>query len=231
MPLVCQSPRIVYVHVPKTGGTRTDAILRAVGARKEGAGHDSIRVVPYAIRRTSTCVATLRDPWSWYASWYEHAMTLGDEGRRKLREWGRGSTEWRDVMYGVTHPEDQPRHHKCPGVLWTQNGSISRVTAPHGVYTWAVRYFLQERDGSWATDKVVDTAQLGAGWSAILGAEIDDTKANERKGGILPANYADAYDDEMIGWVARADAPMIEHFGWEPFAPLSSPVFDLRGDA
>ena len=228
VPLICQRPRVVYVHVPKTGGTQTAAILRARGAIKEGAEHGPIRVVSHDTRAASTCVATLRDPWSWYASWYEHALTLGDEGARRLSAWGRGATDWRSVMHGVTHPEPPPGCPRSPGVLWTQGGDWSRVTAPHGLYTWAVEYFTQERSGAWAVDRVIDTAQLIEGWSEVLGVDVARGRANERKPDALPDRYADAYDDEMISWVSKADKPMIDLFGWEPFAPLSAPVVNIR---
>jgi len=227
MPLTCQTPRpVVYVHIPKTGGTQTRAVLRQVGgARKVGAGHDSIRVVPYNVRRDSLCVATLRDPWTWYASWYEHSIAaLGDEGRNRLAAWGNGAHDFESVLYGVTHPEDLPRSPLWPGVLFMHAGSFRRVTAPHGLLSWCWRYFCCERDGSDAVGAVIDTAQLTAGWAEVLGVKVPDGTANARKSSILPESYADAYSPEMLEWVREADAPIIDRFGFEPFQPLDKPV-------
>ena len=228
MPYVCQDPDpVVYVHIPKTGGTQSRETLRPHGGRKEGAGHDSIRVVPYALRASSLCVASIRDPWSWYASLYEHAMNLGDEGRRLLKQWGNGSDDWAAVLYGMTHPLDLPSAPKVPGVVFRHVGSYPRSTAPHGLFTWVLRYFCQERDGTWAIDAVIDTAQLSAGWSSILNEPPTDARANARRPLALPADYAEAYTPEMIEWVRRADAPMVGLFGFDPFAPMAQPVTHL----
>jgi len=227
MPYVCQSPApLVYVHIPKTGGTQTREILRARGGRKEGAGHDSIRVVPYALRRDSLCVASLRDPWTWYASWYEHARRLGDEGVRLLRQWSDTPGDFESVLYGVTHPEDLPTAPKRPGVIFTHDGSYPRATAPHGLFTWLWGYFCCERDGTEIVDVVIDTAQINEGWASILGEPVEG-HANGRSIPTLPKNYADAYTPEMIQWVRAADAGLIERFGFEPFVPMPQPVTHL----
>jgi hypothetical protein len=229
MPFVCRSPQsLVYVHIPKTGGTQSREILRAHGGRKEGRGHDSIRVVPYALRRDSLCVATLRDPWTWYASWYEHARRLGDEGLRLLRQWSATPLDFESVLYGLTHPYDLPAAPKRPGVVFVHDASYPRSTAPHGLLSWCWRYFCCERDGTEVVDVVIDTASLTEGWSQVLGVDVKPGKANQRPAGVLPTDYAAAYTPEMVGWVHQADAPLIQRFGFEPFAPLRSPVVHLE---
>ncbi len=229
MPYVCQSPApLVYVHIPKTGGTQTREILRAHGGRKEGKGHDSIRVVPYALRRDSLCVATLRDPWTWYASWYEHARRLGDEGLRLLSQWSDTPEDFESVLYGVTHPLNLPAAPKRPGVVFVHDETFPRSTAPHGLLTWLWGYFCCERDGTEAVDVVIDTASLTDGWSQVLGTKVNNGRANKRPKGILPADYAAAYTPEMVEWVRAADASLIDRFGFEPFKALPTPVVHLE---
>jgi hypothetical protein len=92
--------RFIFLHVPKTGGKWVTRVLEIIGA-------EVIPIAPHAdLRSVSTFggrirVAFVREPLSWYQSWWRHRHTFGDWNESEpLDRFGRGSFE--EFLLGVT---------------------------------------------------------------------------------------------------------------------------------
>jgi len=96
-----------FVHMPKTGGTWVRRkLLRETGRAEHHRAVD--------LPRPSWGI--VRGPSDWYESYWLHCMRANR--RRDLKAWGGGSHEFRDVLYGWTHPAPElvPMHE--PAVLF-----------------------------------------------------------------------------------------------------------------
>jgi hypothetical protein len=72
--------KLVFVHVPRTGGSFISAVLRDhLGLDAKAPRfptHASYEELPVEFRdRPGFCV--VRNPWDWYVSWYHHGMKRG----------------------------------------------------------------------------------------------------------------------------------------------------------
>jgi len=210
-----QTASLYHVHMPKTGGTSVHCAFNAhagVPSRVHG-GHDPAWMHPSDLARRRV-VGTVRDPWSWYCSLYEHAMNNNVGQRALLSEWGGGSQAFRDVVHGWTGHRQGPR--KRPGVIWETVGD-SQPAAHEGLWSYAVRYFYQSAPGSWLTDCLLDTAQLDAGLR-LLGVEPVERKntRNHRGAGRfrMPDDERGRWDAEMLRWVERGDGTLSRELGY-----------------
>ena len=234
------SNRHIFVHLPKTGGTTTTRILArhdggTVHLRGRG-GHDPGWMVRPDELAGRTLIGNVRDPWSWYCSWYQHSRIAGDAAVNDLRTWGGGSIEWRDVLRGVTRGARSPH-----GI-----GVILRIPQPHrsdaraalarhhwGLASWLATWCYGASDSwrrgpvlaRWGVPEFVHTSRLAEGLSALLGVPLDELSAFERANTRWhradqqygPADYRDWYDDEMMAWVQAADGWYAEALSLRPF--------------
>jgi hypothetical protein len=88
--------QLVFVHIPRTGGSFIKGVLRDHLDLETRAPrlptHASYDELPVECRdRHGFCV--VRNPWDWYVSWYHHSMTRGprlaalDPGDPKRENW------------------------------------------------------------------------------------------------------------------------------------------------
>lgn len=203
------TPKYLFVHVPKTGGMwTTDILLRFAGGEKNGDSmyHRPKLDLPHGNGRLS--LSNVRDPWSWYASWYLHCR---DRKEPWLQEYGRGSTTFKDVLFGLTHP-DKVRPRKLGG-YWPE-------TYFDEVDIWKARnlgFCTYAFDYMWggAVDIAVPLDRLQEGMSKLLDKDL--SREPVRNAHREHSTYKNFYTDEMIRWVQDADRSLIFQYGFEPF--------------
>ena len=187
---------LLYVHLPRTGGTFVSNVLerQGIGSRQlssEVDGHDGIRLVPETTADTTLTFATLRDPWSWYASVYAHYRHKGRfDGA--LHEYFGNQVSFKDVIQGLTHPADYPKIRldhdaRYPGARIPEPGLPGQLARGGiGLYTWMVirmlcrhpledvpgigAMLLEEGDLPWGVNAIVDTSQLRDGLCSVIQA-------------------------------------------------------------
>ena len=61
--------KLVYAHIPRTGGTSISSFMHSLGATRKYGNHCSIASLPEELKDFTT-FCTMRDPVEWYASQY-----------------------------------------------------------------------------------------------------------------------------------------------------------------
>ena len=213
----------IYIHMPKTGGSWMSQYLceHHSGQRIGGHGHQSATTLGKRYTDGKMLWATIRDPWSWYLSWYAHGMRA-DHYKERYAVYGGGSTEFKDVLMGVLSRDPQ----RCPErstVIWhlpnEKGGRKSFLESECGLYSWTFFYMFGD-----VVRTFVEMSRMDEGILELFGAAPDKEPANVRTFK-LPRPPEEMYDDEMVEAVYRADSFLISTLGYEdPFQPLSDAV-------
>jgi len=209
VPTIDLSRGLVAFHAPKSGSSHVMREMQADGAFRLGEQHEGVDLHRWALKGQWTAFGTVRNPWDWYCSWYQHAMSTRGDGCLP----GYGKT-FREVLRAATgSPELWPVR---PGVFYDFDDDRR----------WAGGLCTQTHESIYGydLDAYVSTDRINEGLSRLLGREVTGQKhsADAREGRDVTrpwesARYADWYDDQMVEWVAGADASMINRFGFEPF--------------
>lgn len=217
----------IYIHMPKTGGSwMSNYLSREHAGRVVGShGHQPIYTIAKHALEGKLPWGTVRDPWSWYLSWWSHGVRSGNYGER-LAVYGGGSTEFKDVLMGALSrdPERCPEH---TGGIWSlHNEKQARqdyLGGLGGLYTWAFFHIFGTEVRTF-----VDMNRMHEGVEELFGAAVDSNlypPANTRTHK-LPKSPDEMYDEEMIDAVYDEDSFLISHLGFEePFSSLPEPVF------
>lgn len=216
-----ETERLIYVHCPKTGGIFIERVLRLEQRGRSLMGvHDPATQLSQEILQGRAVMATVRNPWDWYVSFYHYALeTCGDHEREKgLLAYGQGETGFRAFLYGATHLAEV----KIPmgvGVFWVMKGLGTRTIenaqkSGIGLCTLAYQTMYMSPRNAWLCTHLLDTAQLhDALWAlARLDPERKALWAPQNVGCHLPPDAL--YDAEMASWVARADTFVLEVGGY-----------------
>ena len=239
------SPRLYYVALPKTGGTRILTLLPALvpGSRPRGK-HERIRGEDLVPGRRFA--GSIRSPWAYYVSLWAYGCA-GHGGIRVALAEHPASAEW----YG--DPRDPaPFRRWLPRVLCDHEALA--LTPPrvrkNGAARFAGLLTLRFAEWYWRPDAIAearDIPDLDA-FSAIdqSACFVDDFIRQERLGRDLLAavnragfavdadtfslvmdaptinttgwtgRLADYYDDELVALVAKRERFVIERFGYAP---------------
>lgn len=224
--------------MPKTGGTWLNHVISSLGSYQSlGRAHACVGDLDPSLLKNRLVFGTVREACSWYASWWQHG-TAYDHLAEQMVLWGRGSTEFRDVLWSLTHPwemdaDDLP---EWPGIVWgpPPKDEVKQratrediVSGRRGFWTWGVEHIYGE---PLQVDALIDTAQLQRGIEQILGHTLDPQAYPPRNTRFeRPASALEdariLFDDEMFEWVREADGLMLDRLGYsEPFGPMPSPV-------
>lgn len=222
--------------MPKTGGMSVYRILREVSPTyatvKGPRRHSPAENLPPELLEGKKLFGTVRDPWSWYASLYQHAAS-GKDGLEKLEAWGDGDTSFRSVLYGWTHPSEE-RVGDQFGVVWElpEAEAIAQRkklldNRGQGLYSWAFDYVYGDPIRPYF---LIDTSRLAEGMSELLGVPVSTIEAvrMQNRATHRPASaFADPkkeYSTEMIKWVWEAEKELVGIFDFAPFWRAPSPV-------
>jgi hypothetical protein len=231
-----RTSRAVYGHMPKTGGTWLSQAMRPHGRDRLPMGHAPVRDVWEEHKGSRLLAGTVRDPWSWYASWYEHAKH-NDPYCTVLSEWGGGSVEWADVLWGVTHGR-VPRKGQRAGAIWRAEGSDPSMLEHMGLWSWAVRWFYGDAAGRLSVDHLLDNPGLVEGIKVLEGVDLSSAERTNHRETRSGAKYAFAKrkdywsNPEWVEWVRAADGEMLKALGYtDPGVPSTlGPVIRLKAD-
>jgi len=233
----------VCAFAPKTGSSWFSETCQALGAATRYlGGHDPIWRAPRDGRLRGRLT---REPCRWYASWFFHCLNSGEKQTEGLQVFGGGSSEFRDVLYGATHPE---RGRIPPGGIaitgtphaGDQERKEAGLISAGGVYSWLHRYTYGDVDAwcedaplVWDVDVLVPAERINEG-VAVFGMDAPAARfppigtGQQRARRVRPpASYRGLYTREMVRWVYEAEAEMVAVFGWEPFMPPRQPVFRM----
>lgn len=157
-------------------------------------GHDGIRSVPESIQSQSLIFATMRDPWSWYASIDAHYRHKGRFDGFLLELFGK-VVPFKEVVRLLTgNVSDRAllyRDVRYPGARVHEEKLASKISASGlGLYSWlAIRMFCNDEietvegldrvlhadsDLPWSIHAAVDTAQVRDGLMLVLQAYDPD---------------------------------------------------------
>lgn len=232
--MAVRSDRFIYLRVPKTGSSSThDIFITQENAKIIGWSHmQYVDLTPELIGNRSI-IGTVRNPFSWYYSWYIHAMSLGEPFTSMVAQYGNGRKDFRSALYGITHQWEIEYIPVPVGVFWNCENNYGTEAFRRrriGLCTFAHDYTIGTKEryygngGKWGADIVIPTDRLIEGLAAVLGYEIQGQFVKPRniagtvKGGQpVKTNIEDIYDEEMIRWVNAADAEFIEEFEFKPF--------------
>lgn len=198
--------------MPKTGGTWTGRWLRQIyqGTYFTGHYHDSVDDVDPGDR---TVFGTIRDPWSWYYSWWWQATHSGISKKRVFEYGGEEQLEdFRSVLYGATHPEESKVVVR-PGLFWGPQGrDESFANGGRGLYSWS---FHRVYGDPAKVLNFVDMSDIQGGITSLVGKLPYDASGRPRENvGSYEVSIPDIYDEEMEQWVRDADRKVINMLGY-----------------
>jgi hypothetical protein len=226
------TPRFVFLHLHKSGGTFVnECLLRFVpGARSAGYHLPHTLIPPEVADRP--ILGFVRNPWSYYVSWFAFQSTMPQPNAlfRVLSEDGRLGFA-RTVSNMVNLSQDPERLARVVAALpaqYTGRGLnvpgfvLARIDASPrliGFYSFLFDYMFDARaDGrligrmeTLRDDLPRLLADVGEPVSANLRAHLAEAPPTNTS---VHGDYRDYYDDEVRDLVARHDALVIERFGY-----------------
>jgi len=214
----------IYIHMVKTGGVWMSSYLndnhdgRWIGSHPHSSSGD-LRDHEVEDR---LLWGTIRDPWSWYLSWYSHQKS-------DLDNCG-GSSEFKDVLM-ETLRRDAGHCPESSVVMWSIPGANvsarndTYIDGQGGLFTWTFFHMFGDR-----VKTFVDIGRMHEGVEVLFGGMVteDSSQPTNTRNLELPSSPEEMYDDEMIDAVYRADSHLIEVLGYEgPFSALREPVVNI----
>ena len=103
MPFI--TDELLYVHMPKTGGLWISRILQNVakGIRIPGLPrHTPAMDIPEEYLEDRLMFGSIRDPWSWYTSLWQH-LRAGEDGQQLLAYLDDGEGTFTAFLRGATY--------------------------------------------------------------------------------------------------------------------------------
>lgn len=237
----------IFVHMPRTGGTWVRHFLPRSALRGQDmdtymSSHAPATQIKPEDREGRLVWGTIRNPWDWYLSIYQYAMAHQEEVER-LQVYGSGSTEFKAVIRGMTHPTEDtvPMY---PAVIWRMyldkhkrpGGRAAFIGAGCGLWSWVVQHMYGADPVGHLVDALIDTNHLYQGIPQLLGLPVspegfpvvNDTSARPVS---RIENPRSLYDAESIEWVRQADGKVMEALGYssvQAFMPHPLTVIQTR---
>lgn len=218
------TPMHVYVHMPKTGGMWVAHALHNLGNGHKIPGtrrHARYDDIPQDALEGRMVFGSIRDPWAWYASLWQH-LRNGVDGPPVLRALGDGDESFGAFLRGMTDrqvwatlPEDDRGGWPWPPDLGG------------GFYTSLMRWYFGH---PLKVDALIDQTQLRVGLEQILDVSIDEGRFPPKNSRLdRPAtavkNPHTLYNHDEVALVQDADGEAASELGFlEPFSSLPEPV-------
>lgn len=228
MPTLSPCGKFIHYHAPKTGGSWMAKTWSEAGGRKFDGAHDPYRgTLPKKLEARGMTgeprprvVATVRNPWDWYVSWYLHCLRSSNDAmmQARLKVYGGGSLAFRDVLYGATHmlPDNvgciwSPRRPAPPRAV-SRMEMLERGLFVMGLYTFTMNHHYEA-----GPDVYIATDRLNDAVTELTPGIALPEPYNVRR--FDAAELGAVYDAESAAWVAAADAGWIKWGGWRPDTP------------
>ena len=201
----------------KTGGTwLTHYLVHEYGGKQAGRAHTRY---PGGLGLN---FGSIRDPWSWYASWYCHAVA--SSRMAYMKSFGGGSPGWPNCLLGAL----RPRQQNTPSQLFVLTDTPKRARVDWlnfkggGLWSFMVRWAF----GS-GPMPLIDMHSLYTGVEALLERPIDrgkykplgTRKIRSNSGGrrLKVRTTSDMYTPDLIEKVWEADRDLAEQLGYREF--------------
>jgi hypothetical protein len=224
------TPRFVFLHLHKSGGTfANDCLLRFVpGARRLGY-HLPRSAIPAELAALPV-LGLVRNPWSYYVSWYSFQAALPQQNAlfRTLSEHGRldfKGTISRMVQLAVSPQmlesvvQSLPAHDTNRG-LNLPGFVLNRIAGTGmGFYAFLHAYMFGAPDAALHVGRMetlrTELPRLLRAVGEHVGPEMLAHIASAAPSNTSTHdNYASYYDDELHGLVAQRDREVIERYGY-----------------
>lgn len=230
MPTITGDRRFLVYHAPKTGGTwLRRALLKHCGAERLAGEHNPYTHEVHKEYPEAKLVGTIRDPWSWYCSFYAHAARSQHYGRLwawagrpekaaqierdklgSLNQKERELPSFRDVLWGLTHPlaVEPP---KVAGVFFEVYDADRLGVGRDAGFCQRVHRSVY-RAGPWT---MLCQGNLVEEASELFEVDLRDvppcnTAENAQPGKLW--DYRLWYDNDMVEWVYQADEDMLYEY-------------------
>ena len=214
---------------PKTGSRFVERYVsgprptRAKGEIDGVVRHTRIADLSPEQRGEKSVYCLARSPEEWYPSWWAHMARQPFPHRKIHHSGGLVPTGFRDALYRYcfrTEDTDALRGApEDPSVDWTlpddprsllvENAKRARPGCPLGFWSFVLRFFTEERDGSFDPSSI-EWIVLGPGFEDRLrrhGFRVSYSSPVVGAGGYQPPRW----DDEMVEWVERCDGELLRH--------------------
>jgi hypothetical protein len=222
--------RFVFLHLHKSGGSFVNqCLLRFLPGARELGYHLPRHLVP-AEQASLPVLGLVRNPWSYYVSWYAYQAErprpnalfreLSENGRLGFRETianmqalGQGSPQLDALIAAL------PQAYGNQGINLPGFALESIRGSGIGFYSWLYRYMFGAADDGQHIGRMESLREeLPRMLEAVgqdLSAELREfvRRAPPVNAG-RHAHYADYYDRESIELVAARDAALIERHGY-----------------
>lgn len=219
---------LLFVHMPKTGGIWVADVLRRLAGAQPVPGtqrHTSVHEIPEGALGDRHTFGTLRDPWSWYASMWQH-LRNGVDGPPILRALGSGQEDFPSVLRGMTDPQ-----------IW---GAVPESLrggwpwpAPRNMGLYSA--VLEMMFGSPVEVHIlIDMRHLYEGLSSLLGVLVSPERfpprnTSQDRPATAVACPGGLYGASELRLVEEADWEVSWVLGYEePFKSLDPPLMEIR---
>jgi hypothetical protein len=218
--------KLLYVHMPKTGGLWVAKVLEAVGGSKVPKLHRHCFAgdVPESWTEGRLMFGTIRDPWSWYVSLWRH-LSVGRDGQMLLRHLGGGNQSFEAFLRGATDPAvwcQTPNRYTQAWWDWPVGGDGLWSETFRSIYGHQAIY---EHEGC-IPEVLIDTAQLTEGLTELLGTDVSRVPRQNTAAAKSRVPLGDPkgnYTAELVALVREYDGELAHRIGYdEPFQKLPS---------
>lgn len=189
--------QVAFCHVPRMGGTFVTSVLESCGEGRRGGTssdpHQGMRHFSRSVLESRLLLGSIRDPWSWYLSFYGMFRNQKTKGVSGVLQEACGGTSgtFDEVIRRMTSPTGHMLmlEPKIPGFKNARNPRIYDVMKKSeiGLWSWYVLTSFavegsEESPGEtkWLADLILDAANLERGLSTLMGALDSKNEAPPR---------------------------------------------------
>lgn len=223
--------RFIYVHLHKSGGTFVNECLMRFfpGARQLGY-HMPCRLIPHVLRKLPV-LGFVRNPWSYYVSWYSFQSERGNGGNalyrclsdngtlgfrdtvRNMLELGAGSAKLDELLQAL------PDAYSTKGFNIPAPALAPLRNSGEGFYSFLYLYMYSGHAGKLHLGRTEalreDFLEFFSRFDIPISAEARDFVVNATaRNASRHSDYASYYDAELRDLVAARDKTVINAFGY-----------------
>lgn len=221
----------IFIHMPKTGGTWVQEVLRVLlGATKKSRPHAPIwedRWRHPEVFKTRTPFGVMRDPWSWYLSFYQYIMAHPVEIDR-VKVYCDGNYDFKSFIEGLQN-RSEDNLPDLPGIIWRlavvkeHKKAVRKRVAESPLGFWGfIATEMYDLGKDTECPILLQQATLRSDLEGLLGLDIPVGRfppKNTRHTRPVSAleDPRDLYREfpELVDLIAEVEGPLIERFGYE----------------